>query len=202
MKDHEKKAMKERLKLLQDQWGLMAEDDGRGNHVPPTNPVDIIAQVMNDLAAMAHELACNVDDGHGSLDSPLTLCTDIDGLDAFTRAYMECALWSSNDESDPSGGKPLDENYSIESLSHEAWCEMIADCAKFQEENVTNLRICYGAGKTPSNAGHDFFLTRNGHGAGFWDGDWPKPLGEYLSNAAKAFGEVHLYVEDDKIYQE
>lgn len=27
-------------------------------------------------------------------------------LDSFTRAYIETALWSSNDESDESGGEP------------------------------------------------------------------------------------------------
>jgi hypothetical protein len=51
-----------------------------------------------------------------------------------------------------------------------------------------------------ARAGHDFWLTRNGHGAGFWDrglGD----LGERLSKAAKVYGEVYLYPGDDgKVY--
>ena len=52
-----------------------------------------------------------------------------------------------------------------------------------------------------SQAGHDFWLTRNGHGAGFWDGDWPDRTGHRLSEAAKSYGEYHLYVGDDgKIY--
>jgi hypothetical protein len=34
---------------------------------------------------------------------------------------------------------------------------------------------------------HDFFLTRNGHGAGFWDGDYKN--GEKLTEIAKSFGE-------------
>jgi len=50
-------------------------------------------------------------------------------------------------------------------------------------------------------AGHDFWLTRNGHGAGFWDGDWQEPAGAELSKASKAFGEINLYVSDDgKLY--
>lgn len=28
--------------------------------------------------------------------------------DAFTSAYIECALWSTNDESTPQGGEPLE----------------------------------------------------------------------------------------------
>ena len=32
-------------------------------------------------------------------------------LDAFTNAYIETMLWSTNDESDEKGGEPLDTNY-------------------------------------------------------------------------------------------
>jgi hypothetical protein len=47
---------------------------------------------------------------------------------------------------------------------------------------------------------HDFWLTRNRHGCGFWDGSY-KDLGDRLTNAAQAFGECDLYVGDDgKIY--
>jgi hypothetical protein len=46
-------------------------------------------------------------------------------------------------------------------------------------------------------AGHDFWLTRNGHGAGFWDGDLSEDVGNALTEAAKKFGECHLYVGDD-----
>lgn len=31
----------------------------------------------------------------------------------FLRGYLECALWLGTDESDDSGGRPLDENYTI-----------------------------------------------------------------------------------------
>jgi hypothetical protein len=47
-------------------------------------------------------------------------------------------------------------------------------------------------------AGHDFWLTRNGHGAGFWDGDWTEPAATILTNAAKAFDECNLYLGDDQ----
>jgi hypothetical protein len=48
---------------------------------------------------------------------------------------------------------------------------------------------------------HDFWLTRNHHGAGFWDGDYPEPLGKQLTELAHSYGECELYVGDDsKIY--
>lgn len=46
-----------------------------------------------------------------------------------------------------------------------------------------------------------FWLTRCGHGCGFWDGDWSEPAATILTDAAHAFGNVDLYVGDDgKIY--
>lgn len=53
------------------------------------------------------------------------------------------------------------------------------------------------AAREASMAGHDFWLTRCGHGAGFLDGDWPEPHASALDEAAKAFGNVDLYVGDD-----
>ena len=116
-------------------------------------------------------------------------------LDTFTAAYVECALWSSTDESTPSGGYPMDDNYSAEDIAPECLAEMVADCAKFQAENAADIDGDY------EQAGHDFWLTRNGHGAGFWDGDWPENAGERLTKASKAFGTCTLYIGDnDSIY--
>lgn len=116
-------------------------------------------------------------------------------LDDFTRAYITCALWSTNDGSDESGGCPLDDNYGPEDIAPSALAAIIRDCAAFQEAHAEDIAT------DPSQAGHDFWLTRNGHGAGFWDGDWPEPAATRLTKAAKACGEVWLYVGDDgRIY--
>jgi hypothetical protein len=50
------------------------------------------------------------------------------------------------------------------------------------------------------SAGHDFFLTRNGHGAGFWDRGYPEDLGEALSEASRKFGEADLLHEDGAFF--
>jgi hypothetical protein len=44
--------------------------------------------------------------------------------------------------------------------------------------------------------GHDFWLTRNGHGAGFWDRGLGA-LGDRLTDASKPYGEVNLWVDAD-----
>jgi len=116
-------------------------------------------------------------------------------LDAFTTAYLECALWSSTDESDESGGEPLDANYGLDDLSLETIQGAIDDCAAFQAANADDL-----ADLDDEQSGHDFWLTRNGHGAGFWDRGLGA-LGDRLSKACKPYGSVDLYVGDDgKVY--
>lgn len=115
-------------------------------------------------------------------------------VDEFTEAYITCALWSSHDESDPeTGGDPMDDNYGPEDIAPETMVKMQQDCQDFLTENQA-LILEHG---TLSRAGHDFWLTRNGHGAGFWDGDWPEDVGETLTKASKTFGEFDLYVGDD-----
>ena len=52
----------------------------------------------------------------------------------------------------------------------------------------------------------NFWLTRNHHGCGFWDGDWDNEefeAGAKLTKIANNFAEVNLYFGDDgKIYLE
>lgn len=106
--------------------------------------------------------------------------------DSFTRAYIEAALWSSTDDD----GNPLDENYSSGDISDETKEKMYADCAKFQE-------LAGDLIDDSSKAGHDFWLTRNGYGAGFWDGDWPEPAATQLTKLSGRFGTYDLYVGDN-----
>ena len=47
---------------------------------------------------------------------------------------------------------------------------------------------------------HDWILTRNGHGAGFWDGDWIEPIASHLTNLAKQSGEISVFLCDREIY--
>ena len=45
-------------------------------------------------------------------------------------------------------------------------------------------------------AGHDFALTRNGHGAGFWDRGMGR-IGDMLTDEAHAYGEHYIAISDD-----
>ena len=121
-------------------------------------------------------------------------------LSYFVDGYIECMLWSSNDESDPeTGGEPLDRNYGPDDIAPESLTKIKKDCKAFVKSNRKDLGE-YLEHRGASSAGHDFWLTRNGLGAGFWDrglGD----LGKRLSTASKRFGECNPYVGDDgKVY--
>lgn len=114
--------------------------------------------------------------------------------DSFFYAYVEAALWSSTGDDD----RPLDDEYGFDDLADETSAEMRADCDAFYTANADDLYLA-----SDDQGGHDFWLTRNGHGVGFWDR--PKKYGkdqaERLSKAARAYGEVYLYVGDDgKVY--
>jgi hypothetical protein len=116
-------------------------------------------------------------------------------------AYITAALWSSTDESDESGGRPLDDNYGPSDLTVSARAAMHRDVHSFATKygHLILSATSHGRNNRWDQAGHDFWLNRNGHGAGFWDGDWmPKEVGEALSRAAKTYSGVDLYVGDDK----
>jgi len=121
-------------------------------------------------------------------------------LDTFTQAYINCALWSTNDVSDEHGGDPLDDNYDVGDFDPATLARMVADCKHFQEENEEDITTYLGCRSPVEMAGQDFWLTRNGHGVGFWDSDWPEDVGKRLTEASEAYGEVYLYVENGKIY--
>ena len=110
-------------------------------------------------------------------------------LSLFTRAYVECALWSSTDDD----GEPMDAIYSVDDIADSSLVQMAGECADFQTYAAPLLAVCPG---DDEQNGHDFWLTRNGHGAGFWDRGYGK-LGDQLSDAAKTFGSSDLYIGDN-----
>lgn len=107
----------------------------------------------------------------------------------FIDAYVEAALWSSTDDD----GEPLDKNYDAEDIDNDTAARMEKDAADFYD---VNEELLFEDGNSAADGGHNFWLTRNGHGAGFWDGDYPEE-GDNLTDNAKNWGEYDLYVGDD-----
>ena len=119
-------------------------------------------------------------------------------LDTFTQGYIEALFFTDASDSD-------DELYEkgFSDLAPETLAAIIDDCAKFQAVTEADLAgandIDHQCGET--EAGRDFWYTRNGHGCGFWDGDWPEPYATALTDACKAFRSLDAYLGDDgKVY--
>lgn len=113
-------------------------------------------------------------------------------IQLFISGYLECLAWSE-----------LFENYAF---SDSALAKCKEDCEKFISDNYITLYqyvelIVPNEYNAWVRAGHDFALTRNGHGAGFWDRDYTSEEGEevglVLTKASKKSGSVYLYVNDE-----
>lgn len=111
------------------------------------------------------------------------------------RAYVECAIWSSTDIDT---SEPLDKKYSGEDLSEQALDKMNKDLTKFFETYHKLITFAYSAVNIEADSkqvAHDFWLTRNHHGAGFWD----RPelyhnqiIADKFTALAHSFGEADL----------
>ena len=113
-------------------------------------------------------------------------------MDLFTKAYITCALSSSTDDNH----EPLDKNYDQDDIALETLFAMVQDCFNFRVNNAADLKDL-----DIEKCGHDFWLTRQQHEAGFGVRNLGE-VGDRLTEAAKKFGEVHLHVGDDRqIYQ-
>lgn len=124
---------------------------------------------------------------------------NLDHLDTFTQAYIAAAYFTDAGDT----GQPAADA----ELSADAIARASADCARFQRIADAELHdACSRYGYARALAGHDFWLTRNHHGAGYWDrteltrtedGSAPDTLGDRLTELAKQAGECALYQGDD-----
>lgn len=117
----------------------------------------------------------------------------------FIAGYCEAALWASTCVAEDGLSITLDE------------CEWgpgekdkrAAECGDFIAY-AGDLLVQYAEKHEPhplrtvwALAGHDFWLTRCGHGVGFWDRGLGK-LGDDLTTACKTFGNIDLYLGDSQ----
>lgn len=118
--------------------------------------------------------------------------------------YIAAALWTNEEElripQDLRDGDMSHTTYGRNDLMESAVEKMRADVTRFVNENHAALSTWCGQGGTSieQQAGHDFWLTRNDHGCGFWESEWGD-VGASLTKAAKGFGTVDLCVEDGQI---
>lgn len=134
-------------------------------------------------------------------------------LDDFTVSYLETSMWSSHvmlpatedelvdgkmdvDDEHPLHGisemDNVDDHFGIEDFTVEALRKACADCDAFRDTHSGDLED-----EDDGHAAHDFWLTRNGHGCGFWDGDYEELKGERLTEGSKEFNEIYIWVDEE-----
>ena len=124
-------------------------------------------------------------------------------LERMLKGYVECAEWADCG--------PDQETYECD-WSTELLDTMRADCETFVAacgEPLLDALAELAPEYSDERFGHDFWLTRNGHGAGYWDRQELDALIEVngvtsdltlakaLTDLAQAAGACELYVGDD-----
>lgn len=116
-------------------------------------------------------------------------------LRAMVRHYIGCAIWCGHyyetpeDEAEGTNSIPMDwAGYSEDDCTFATWKQAVRDCRDFME-----LTADIAHDWSAEQFGHDFYLTRCGHGAGFWDRGKGR-VGEQLTALCRPYGSADLYV--------
>ena len=113
------------------------------------------------------------------------------------QAYVATALWSSTDNDEP-----MDHHYDISHIHPDSLAKMeieilrfftVLDNVKIEDKSLLDIALEY---QNEDQICHDLWLTRNRHGAGFWDGDYGE-YGDRLTTIAHFLSECDLYVGND-----
>lgn len=135
-------------------------------------------------------------------------------IDQFIFSYIQALLWTSNEDEFPEycySGEFSISIEDVERISPDTLDRIIKDCAAFEDAVESALANWTGEDANIDQidsykAGHDFALTRNGCGSGFWDRDadvYGVEPRDTMNRIAKSFPEFNLYKgEDGLIYGE
>lgn len=106
--------------------------------------------------------------------------------DSYVNSYLESLMWSDGE---------LDE-YTVYDVEPNSRRQAEKDLEEFTKQ--AQRFLTHDADE--SQIAHDFALTRNGHGAGFWSRPeiYGKVEADRLTELAKSFGETYIYAGDSE----
>ena len=109
------------------------------------------------------------------------------------RGYLTAAVWA--DGCDPDTGEHADADpYTLALDIVDAFTPAAIAAARELVADLCDRHGAILADYDPSAVGHDLWLTRQHHGAGYWDGDYREDHGEILTAYAHSLGEATCYV--------
>ena len=107
-----------------------------------------------------------------------------------TRQYIETAIWADLQDD---AGNPADKDYDASDVAPGTVRQIEAAVDAFFTANAADIEA---TGSDDGRTAHNLYLSRNGHGAGFF-GNGYGPAGDRLQDAARALGESQPYLGDD-----
>jgi hypothetical protein len=136
-----------------------------------------------------------------------------DYLKEVVRGYVETALWTEEERLEDEMGYDEDDDDEMSEIDAIIKSYNKKDFSNFEKEDIdadslldtysdikefTNLLSDSTLDEVePFDLGMDFWLTRNGHGSGFWDRGYSEETEEDLMSAVKNFKEKNLVIGDD-----
>lgn len=127
-------------------------------------------------------------------------------IDAVIHAYIGTLLWSESchgtspecDHAGRTGDDLWNCDISLESIGYDIadLAPGVLDAIRAEVTDFVTANAADLADMSPDDIGHNFLLSRNHHGTGFWDrglGD----LGDRLHKASDPYGNTDTYVGDD-----
>lgn len=117
----------------------------------------------------------------------------LSSLDSFLVGYLMAAYWTNDDAAPPGdyieSGRPEEMHAK---LSPKSLANAKKDCKNFQDDNYELIK------GNPEEAGHCFWLSRCGHGSGFFDSShFGEKERKILQDKARKFGNIDLYIGDN-----
>lgn len=131
-------------------------------------------------------------------------------------SYLECALWTVEEQLGEQDNEDFEEMYGdsreesgVSEYVEEAWINVnnidpdsklkaYEDIKRFLDDEAVKSAI-FAEEIDEEQLGHDIWLTRNGHGAGFFDRMYDSENEQILTNKAKSLGSSDVYLGDDKV---
>jgi hypothetical protein len=154
--------------------------------------------------------------------NPLQYGIPYEDIKKIIKGYIDCALWTEEEtlrdeyvgDDDMFNGEEDDDeierlsrlsanlnsknfdSFTREDMEDNSVIKVYEDVKKFVEMATSAVRVAvdeHGA----EQVGHDLWLSRNGHGAGFFDRGYDDEVEEMLMSSAKKLGGVDLYINDN-----
>lgn len=141
----------------------------------------------DDAGTKAQEHFALLERGHALWEAEITDEQIKEAIDN----YLQAALFTATDEKEET----------LEGYGY-AWSEAAQKLAReevtdFVIQNAEDCKAFVDTGRPWAQVGIDFSLTRNGHGAGFWDRGAGE-VGQALTDAAHAWGGTTVYLNDNQ----